>query len=98
MPTDHVKELIRALQGRSGPDDAPEHSKRPRATKRGPGRYHAAGTVKYRAPKGEGIGADWLGVNTNATRNTERALKRQLGARQFKRQLREQRRQQRGAA
>lgn len=93
-PNDPIKELIRELQGRVKVDDVLEHCKRPSASKRGPGRYHSDGLPTYRAPKGPGLGADWLGVNTNAARNTERDLKRQLGARQFKRQLREQRRQQ----
>jgi len=91
--TDRIKELIRALQGRVGADgDVQEHAKRASATKRGPGRRHSQGQQRSQARSDRpGMGAQWLGERTNSERNSERALKRQLGARQFKRMQREQR-------
>jgi hypothetical protein len=92
MKSDRIKELIRDLQGRVGGEEGGGHPKRPRATKKGPGRYHSDGLKTYRAPKGPGIGAEWLGQRENIAKSSDRALKRQLGARQFKRLQREQRR------
>ncbi len=89
--SERIAEVIRDIQCRSKVEPGGEHSKRARATKRGPGRYHMDGIKTHREPKGHGIGAEWLGVYNNTERNSERALKRALGARQFKRQQRAER-------
>jgi len=91
--SERIKDLIRELHGRVKTDDVFEHAKRTRATKRGPGRYHCNGTPAFRSTKDTGIGAEWLGQRENAAKNSERALKRQLGARQLKLLQREQRKQ-----
>jgi hypothetical protein len=68
--------------------DAPKRNKH--STKAGPGRRHAQGhkRVSTVAPKG---GA-WLGQHTNEKKNAQRAVKREIGARQYRKQVKALRR------
>lgn len=65
---------------------ATEHTKRPSATKSGPGRYHSDGhkraTVK--APKGAPAG---FVQHTNPKANARRSVKSEIGARQYRKQV-----------
>ena len=61
---------------------ATEHSKRPSATKRGPGRYHSAGHEKAHQPKTKGAGPGFVQHSANATKKLRRANVQALGRRQ----------------
>jgi hypothetical protein len=64
---------------------ATEHSKRPSATKRGPGRDHAA-VKKAKRPPTVGAGAEFI-VHKNPLKNLRRSIKANVGARQLRKTL-----------
>ena len=70
-----------------------EHIALPRTahpTKSGPGRRHGQAVNHGATPVP--LTGEWIGKRTSVQKNSERALKRELGARQFKRQQKAQRR------
>jgi hypothetical protein len=67
-----------------------EHSKRPSATKRGPGRYHARGATKDSPIKSKGAPRGFV-QHTNPEKAERRALIAIHGRRKFLRMLKEHR-------
>lgn len=79
--SERIDDLIRDLQGRSKHEAGGEHAKRPSATKKGPGRYHAE-VKSARDPKQRGAGLGFVQHEADAAKNLRRANVKALGRRQ----------------
>ena len=65
-----------------------EHSKRPSATKSGPGRYHSAGATKASPIKSKGAPRGFVLHAASEAKRDRRAIVRAVGVRQHKKDIR----------